>query len=223
MLENTKHYSLGLSYEDMYSLNEFTVKYENYSDATNFCLALNQNIANTIIINLDSFIESPFDLISAIQKCELNIGVPIILITNDLNTIGFSDIIKYKIFNIIQNTHDMIHKLKDVIYKIESNSKYVDLIHLNNEYSWDKKLNTLRHKEQTVSLTYHESELLSFLIKNKNMVVSKEDIFYEIFYDSDKEYNDYTIRNLIKNIRKKIKSSFLMVVYGIGYKVHLQI
>ena len=87
----------------------------------------------------------------------------------------------------------------------------------NKEFSIDPKSFLLYKNNELVELSKYEIKALSFLYSNKNKVIPKIDIFNYIWDDFDKEFNDANIRNLIKNLRKKLPENTIESVYGGGY------
>ena len=89
----------------------------------------------------------------------------------------------------------------------------------------EKKLFELKEsniffQQKLLELTTIEFEILSTLIKNKNLVMKREDLVSSLSSLSSQRSLD----NHIKNIRKKIsdngnKAIYLKTVYGIGYSL----
>ena len=89
------------------------------------------------------------------------------------------------------------------------------------EIDLDKRLVTV--KEEVISLTRKEYDILSFLILNKNRVVTRLQISEHIWGDIIEEnYNSNYIDVHVKNLRKKlsefIEGDFLETVRGIGFQ-----
>ena len=71
---------------------------------------------------------------------------------------------------------------------------------------------------KVVELTTKEFELLSYLVKNKDIALSKEQIFESVW---GSEYGDIgTIAVNIKNLRDKIdkEAKYIITIWGYGYK-----
>jgi len=82
----------------------------------------------------------------------------------------------------------------------------------------DKK--TVTQDDNRINLTQKEYELLLFLIKNKNALVSNEMIKEQLWYEE--EYiNSNVIQVTIYNLRKKIGKEFITSSRGLGYKVEV--
>ena len=80
----------------------------------------------------------------------------------------------------------------------------------------DKKI--VKKEGEELTLTQKEYELLLFLIKNKNALVSNNMIQEQLW--SEEEYiNSNVIQVTIYNLRKKIGKEFITSSRGLGYKV----
>ncbi len=97
-----------------------------------------------------------------------------------------------------------------------------NIVKINNiEIDLDKREVTSNH--QVIVLTRKEYDILSFLILNKNKVVSRFQIGEHIWGDIIEEnYNSNYIDVHIKNLRKKLsshaKGEFLETIRGIGFR-----
>lgn len=82
----------------------------------------------------------------------------------------------------------------------------------------DKKI--VKQGDTQINLTQKEYELLLFLVKNKNALVSNEMIKEQLWYEE--EYiNSNVIQVTIYNLRKKIGKEFITSSRGLGYKVEV--
>lgn len=97
---------------------------------------------------------------------------------------------------------------------------------MDTEYS-DGRLSVDLHTKQVsvdgnpVKLTSLEFRLLSYLIKNKNRVISKQELFEQVW--KDKFTGDGTLNVHIRKIREAIernpgKPEYIITVWGDGYK-----
>ena len=82
---------------------------------------------------------------------------------------------------------------------------------------------SLTFKEESISLTRKEYELLLYLLSNKNRVVTKEAIVEHLWGDDIDMADTYDfIYSHIKNLRKKMMNAgcpdYIKAVYGMGYK-----
>lgn len=176
---------------------------------------------------LNFFYENNFDLIildvmlpkkdgwSLCREIKKNSSVPVIILTSrseeDDEVFGFelgaNDFIKKpfslkvllaRVENILNNTNEKRVIKKDKI-SIDLDSRMVDI------------------DGYTLSLTQKEYELLVYLIKYENIVVSREKLLNEVWgfnYFGDTR----TVDTHIKMLRKKIKENYIQTIYGVGYK-----
>ncbi|MDQ0196448.1 winged helix-turn-helix domain-containing protein [Paenibacillus wynnii] len=72
---------------------------------------------------------------------------------------------------------------------------------------------------QPVHLSGKELEILIHLVRNKNLVLSREQIYNAVWgYEDNGDINTVTV--YLKNIRKKIDPDHKLIktIWGIGYK-----
>ena len=83
-------------------------------------------------------------------------------------------------------------------------------------------IDNVRHKcevdGETVELTYKEHELLKFLIINKGIVLSRDQIMLNV-WDTEFEGESRTVDMHIKTLRQKLKSQgeHIKTVRNVGY------
>lgn len=88
---------------------------------------------------------------------------------------------------------------------------------------WDKDNHTIHFKSHTILLTPKEFEMLGLLMKNKNMVFSREKLL-ETVWGFATDIEDRTVDSHIRNIRDKLRKvefpieNHLKTVWGLGYK-----
>jgi DNA-binding response OmpR family regulator len=82
----------------------------------------------------------------------------------------------------------------------------------------DKK--TVSKGENDLVLTQKEYELLLFLVKNKNALVSNS-MIQEQLWNEEEYINSNVIQVTIYNLRKKIGKEFIKSSRGLGYKVEV--
>lgn len=82
----------------------------------------------------------------------------------------------------------------------------------------DVKLQEVKQKGKAVELSKKEYQLLEYLMKNKDRVVSKDDIISHVWdYESDILPN--TVEVFVKYLRNKLGKSIIKTVRGFGYKL----
>ncbi len=95
------------------------------------------------------------------------------------------------------------------------------IIDLGNGFMWDKTNLLLTKDNENVELTRHELYLLQLLVNSKR-VISNEDII-EDFYNNNINISDNSIRNLVFKLRKKLPDDTISSIYGMGYKLMINV
>ncbi|WP_088654253.1 response regulator transcription factor [Geofilum rhodophaeum] len=94
-------------------------------------------------------------------------------------------------------------------------------------FTLDLNARTLLHKDQPVTLTKKQFDLLEYLVLNKNKALSRIQLYEHIWGNMlDDQYDSNFIDVHIKNLRKKLKEydqvDWLTTVRGVGYKADLE-
>ena len=90
-------------------------------------------------------------------------------------------------------------------------------LQLKSEFSWNRELEILLHKNKEISLTPNEKKVLTLLAKNPDRIFSYEDITVYVWDCFDDKQNP--LRTTIKNLRKKLPDGTIVSVYGQGLKL----
>lgn len=73
--------------------------------------------------------------------------------------------------------------------------------------------------QESIQLTQHEYSILLLLVENPKKIFRREDIIKRVFgFNTD--INLRVVDQHIKNIRKKIKDTYIQTVFGLGYKMN---
>lgn len=92
------------------------------------------------------------------------------------------------------------------------------------ELTLEEESRTVKVKDQILSLTRHEFDILCILLKNPDKVYSRESLYDQVwkngYYGEDNSVNVH-----VSNIRKKIKAilgseEYIKTVWGIGFKLN---
>ncbi len=84
---------------------------------------------------------------------------------------------------------------------------------------FDTKKQSITLNGKDIILSRKEYQLLEYLLKNKDKVVSKEEIINHV-WDYDTNILPNTVEVFIKYIRNKIGSNYIKTVRGFGYKIN---
>jgi DNA-binding response OmpR family regulator len=110
--------------------------------------------------------------------------------------------------------NDTINK---VLQKVSSERAPSEKIRLNTNFVWDKKNNILLKDGDVIKLTKNEVKLFTLLTTNKHSTFESQDIENYIF--NDEISNNRRIRNLMSRLNKKLGTTLVESIYGVGYKI----
>lgn len=94
----------------------------------------------------------------------------------------------------------------------EESSKYLERL----------KSNSKTEIQKPNDLTKNENVVFNLLLRNKNKLVSFEEISNWLWEDkSEEKYSEYAITKLIERLKKKLPKSLIQSQRGIGYILHV--
>lgn len=171
------------------------------------------------LIFMDINLEGAINGISCAKELNKYKNIPIIYTTAYSDTATINEASQTNIYGYLIkpfDDRDIEATLNVTIARIQKNTKELgSIVDLKNNYIYlmEKKLFTINNK--VISLTAKENELLVFLIKNSNSIISYEE-FRQIVWD-DKIVADSTIREVILRLRKKAPLLNINNIVGLGY------
>ena len=143
---------------------------------------------------------------------ECNISIPIIYIVSELNEKKFDLLQNLYVKNIlIKNLH--LNEIYMYIFLVLKEIRKVDLSY---GFYYCFENNELLFNNNIVHLTNLETKVLDLLIKNKNKVISNNEIMERVW--KEKRCTIFSIRNIIKKIRDK---SFKKIIRNISNKGYI--
>ena len=159
--------------------------------------------ADLILLDINLLI---FDVFYICREIRKNSNVPIIIVTSrdsDIDelmsmNLGADDFIT-KPYN-TQILLARINSVLKIVYskEVQESMVYKDLVlNLSN--------GTISYKDNTLNLTKNEIKILSYLIKNKGKIISRENLM-EYLWNDDFFVDDNTLSVNITRLRKKIES-----------------
>ena len=120
--------------------------------------------------------------------------------------------------------HDrLLDTLFFVCGKIEKKDETLpqsSIIDLGEDVFWDKEKSVLMQNSYPVTLTKHEILLMQLLVEKSEQICTGDDIMHH-FYLEGIDLSEKSIRNLVFKLRKKLPSSAIDSIYGMGYKLTL--
>lgn len=160
--------------------------------------------------SLSIFLKNLFDLTNKPLK------IPVIIIQDTLNRD-----VDYKKTSCIYTL--MLKNIESdlLFHNIDICLEYLlfnDKIVLESGFYFDDNMKILFRNKQIINLTKLETKLFSYLFKNRNKVVSYEEI--EKFVWQGKKFSIFSLRNMIKNIRTKTEDNFIKNYSNHGYMIN---
>jgi len=135
---------------------------------------------------------------------------------------AFQDI-KYLKKAFESGANDFIRKpfdLEELYGRIENIKRHFGLsniVKLSNDMELNTQTQQLTCKDKTEHLTQKESELLLYLYKHNNRVISTDELLQNL-WQYDKLPSSDAIRTLIKELRKYVGREHIINIRGEGYK-----
>jgi DNA-binding response OmpR family regulator len=148
--------------------------------------------------------------------------IPIILLTAYIETQYLFDAIKYKVVEYLPKPIDyetLIQALLKATKDLVNNGSYI--IKINKKLFFNvlnKELLTIDKKK--IPLTPKELKLLNLFIKNKNKIVTYEEIKNQI-WENSYEVTESAFKNLINKLRNKISKDSIVNISKIGYRLNI--
>lgn len=116
------------------------------------------------------------------------------------------------------NTQILLARIAAVLKRTEKNN-YNEIL-MYNEIKLNLSNSSVSYKRETEQLTKNELKILSYLIKNKGSIVSRE-ILMEHLWDSDVFIDDNTLSVNVTRLRKKLEEmgakDVIQTRRGLGY------
>jgi len=213
--------------DDEVALSESTCEYFNLFDVKTAWVADEQscldffhdNEADLILLDINLGEASGFDLCKHLRK---TMDIPILFIsarTSDddmllaLN-IGGDDYIQKP-----YSLSVLLAKVKAVLKRYQGSASEVDLFTFG-DVRIDFTTNSVFIGGEKAELKAMEYKLLSYLVKHRNRVLSKDELFREVWGDSF--VGDNTLNVHIRHLREKIEANpkeprYIKTIWGTGY------
>ncbi len=190
--------------------DEFLLLLKNYSSIGNI-----EKIATNIINFTSELIVCKTGTIQ--PSCSIGISQFPYDTTDQATLLNLADIAMYNAKDLGKSNYFFAHNNK--LHKVKQKEKSI-LIHIDSELSWHKEHLQLLHKNQEIVLTKNEFLFLSLLFSSINYQATYEKIYLQLW---GSEYIDKkeSVKTLVKLLRKKLPSNFIVNVFSIGYKIKL--
>lgn len=189
-----------------------------FENANDFYKQLNEIIPDLLVLDVMLPDSDGNSIVKKLRSMGETKKLPIIMVTAKTAEVdlirgldnGADDYIK-KPFSVME----LITRVKALLRRTEAEKE--DVLSLGNI-----TVDNVRHKclvnDENVELTYKEYELLKYLLINKGIVLSREQIMMNV-WDTDFEGESRTVDMHIKTLRQKLKTEgeHIKTVRNVGY------
>jgi DNA-binding response OmpR family regulator len=120
------------------------------------------------------------------------------------------------------NRKKLTHAIEVAVSTISKKERVDDTcIYFNENTKFNMTTNEYIFNNKVIKLSKSENTLLLLLCKHKNQEIDSFNIFISVWNDFDKEYSAYSVRTLVKKLRKKLPDGILENIYGGFYRLRI--
>lgn len=190
-----------------------------FYDAKSFFQAFEQTKPNMILLDMMLPDMSGQEILKKIRANSLYDDVEIIIISANHMIMDKVDGFDLGADDYIEKPFDLLELMSRVQAKARRHKKNKITIG-NFTIDFEKRACTINDEE--IQLTTKEYEILALLCKNRGKVISRDDIFEQI-WNTDQILESRTVDMHIKSIRAKLKENkdLIKTIYSVGYKINL--
>lgn len=212
--------------ENIRELIVYTLKTNGYmakgfETGTEMLKALPNDFCELILLDIMLPDEDGLSILKKIRQGQDTKEIPVILLTAKSSELD-------KVVGLDQGADDYVTKpfsVLELMSRIKALLRRTKSRDLNEVYQFkdisiDLTKREVKVGEDKVNLTYKEFELLLYLVKNKEIVLTRENIVNEV-WGFDFEGESRTVDVHIASLRQKLgdKANYIQTVRNIGYKV----
>lgn len=111
--------------------------------------------------------------------------------------------------------------LNEACIQFKELSGDINLISLDEGFSWNKDSQKLFDSSEEIKLTKHEILLFELLSSKKDRIFTLDEISLHLWDDIDDcDISNNKLKDIIKRLRKKLPKDVIKNIYGAGYKLN---
>lgn len=205
----------------VYALNNNGFEAIGFGDGKSFFKQIEKPFPSLVLLDIMLPDTDGLEILRSLRSNAKTRDIPIIMITAKSSEydkvigldLGADDYIvkPFGIMEIISRINALLRRVNRDIDKKELRFKGIYL-------DYEKRI--VKVEDTYISLTYKEFELLYYLLKNKNIVLSRDSILNEVWgyeYIGETRTVDVHIRSL--RIKLKENGAFIQTIRNVGYKI----
>lgn len=210
-----------------YALNNNGFKAIGFGDGKSFFKEMEETLPSLVLLDIMLPDTDGLEILKSLRSNSKTLNIPIIMITAKSSEydkvigldLGADDYIvkPFGIMEIISRINAILRRVNRSENK--DKNKHKEGLRFKSIYlDYEKRI--VKADNDTISLTYKEFELLHYLLKNKNIVLSRDSILNEVWgYEYMGETRTVDVH--IRSLRKKLKEdgAFIQTIRNVGYKM----
>lgn len=205
---------------ETYALKNAAFAVSGFADGAAMMTAMESKVPDIILLDIMLPNEDGLDILNKIRNSALYCNIPVVMVTAKTGEIdavkgldmGADDYIT-KPFGVME----LVSRVKAILRRLDRGKKTV----LNyKNIVLDENRHTVLVDGAEVELTYKEYEILKHLIRNKDIVLSRDRLM-EIVWGYNFEQGNRTVDVHIQSLRKKLGTAgeHIKTIRNVGYKV----
>lgn len=205
---------------EMYALKNASFEVMGFADGSELMSALESRVPDIILLDIMLPNEDGLDILNKIRGSVLYCNIPVVMVTAKTSEIdavkgldmGADDYIT-KPFGVME----LVSRVKAILRRLDRGKKsvlrYKSIV-------LDENRHTVLVDDVEIELTYKEYEILKQLIRNKDIVLSRDRLM-EIVWGYNFEQGNRTVDVHIQSLRKKLGAAgeYIKTIRNVGYKV----
>ncbi|MDE5974872.1 MAG: response regulator transcription factor [Eubacterium sp.] len=205
---------------EMYALKNAAFEVSGFTDGRALMTAMEDRVPDIILLDIMLPNEDGLDILSKIRNSALYCNIPVVMVTAKTSEIdavkgldmGADDYIT-KPFGVME----LVSRVKAILRRLDRGKKTVLRY---KSILLDENKHTVLVDGAEIELTYKEYEILKQLIRNKDIVLSRDRLM-EIVWGYNFEQGNRTVDVHIQSLRKKLgcAGEYIKTIRNVGYKV----